>query len=101
MGPVEAIDELASMYPPRSAVIVTEILAQPRGECQPSKPTLRYETKFRGLSKFVAIVVTFSFGAQDLLQNFGPTKRQIQDERENPTWGRVPLQPNQGRHDPT
>jgi hypothetical protein len=45
--------------------------------------------------------VTSLFGEQDLLQNFGPTKRRIQDERENPTWGRVPVQPNQDRHDPT
>jgi hypothetical protein len=45
--------------------------------------------------------VTSLFGEQDLLQNFGPTKRRIQDARENPTWGRVPVQPNQDRHDPT
>jgi hypothetical protein len=52
-------------------------------------------------SKFDVIIVTFLFGAQDLLQRFGPTKRRIQDERENPTWCRVPVQLNQGRHDPT
>jgi hypothetical protein len=37
------------------------------------------------LRKNVTAFVTFSFGAQDLLQSFGPTKCRIQDERENPT----------------
>jgi hypothetical protein len=36
MGGVEAISELASLYPAGSTVIVIEILAQPDAECQPS-----------------------------------------------------------------
>jgi hypothetical protein len=42
MGVVEAINDLANIYPAGGNVIVTEILSQPRAECQHSKAI--YET---------------------------------------------------------
>jgi hypothetical protein len=43
MGGVVPIDELANIYPAGRIVIVTEIFAQPRGECQHANATLRLE----------------------------------------------------------
>jgi hypothetical protein len=45
MGGVEAISHLASLYPAGGTVIVTEILAHPEAERQPSKATLQDEAE--------------------------------------------------------
>jgi hypothetical protein len=100
MGAVDVINDLANVYPPGSAAIGTESLAQPKGECQPSKATLRGEVDQDG-PKLTRLLLRFLLGVQNLLQSVGPTKCRIQDERRNPTWDRVLVQPNRGRHDRT
>ena len=63
VGDVEAINDLATIYSAGGTVIVTEILANPRGRMPAFESHITRRARAGG-SKIDAIFVTFLFGAQ-------------------------------------
>jgi hypothetical protein len=89
VGGVEAINDLATLYSAGGTAIVTEILAHPWAERQPSKAVLRDEHELE-LPKLTRSFVTFLFGAQYLMQSQRPTDRWVLDDRQTHNVGSRP-----------